>query len=165
MSLPVNYKDDLLDTTQNTHRRYAIKKTSDDSTIQADVYLEDITEYTQEGDNFGAQDLNNTNKAINDATDTHTFTITTSDWVTNDNTRNNETYTVKQVISTTTYANTPSDKHLEYIPMSATVGAVMTNAEEEDAIKLGDIETSATNITIYAQEATENTLRIQIKGV
>ena len=96
---------------------------------------------------------------------THDFNVTTTDWETNDNTRNNDTYTVKQEIDTTDYASSGADKRLEYYPMSATQGAVMTTAEEDDAKKLGEVETSATKITIYAKEATTNALRIRVLGV
>lgn len=58
MSLPTNLKDDLLNTTVNTHRRYNIKKHSDDSTVQSDVYLEDITNYSQVGSEVGANIIN-----------------------------------------------------------------------------------------------------------
>ncbi|MBO7357971.1 MAG: hypothetical protein J6U37_05635 [Lachnospiraceae bacterium] len=96
---------------------------------------------------------------------THDFVITTTDWETNDNTRNNDEYTVKQEIDASYYSGTDSDKRLEYYPMSATVGEVMTTAEYEDALKLGEAETSATKIIIYATEATENALRIRVLGV
>jgi len=95
----------------------------------------------------------------------HDFNVTTTDWETNDNTRNNDEYTVKQEIDASYYAGSEADKRLEYYPMSATVGEVMTTAEYEDALKLGEVETSATKITIYAKEATTNALRIRILGV
>lgn len=96
----------------------------------------------------------------------HDFTITTTDWVTNDNTRNSDTYTVKQVISTTAFANTPSDAQLDCILLSATADSVMTEAEKEDAYKLSsDVTIGATSITVYAEEATTNALRLRVKGV
>lgn len=68
MSLPVNYQDDVLDTTQNTTRIYDIKKRSDNSVVAQDVYLVDKTAYNQRGTSFGATDINNTNQAVNDMT-------------------------------------------------------------------------------------------------
>lgn len=59
MSLPTNLKDDILNQSVNTHRRYNIKKQSDGSTVQSDVYLEDITSYSQRGSEVGATLLNN----------------------------------------------------------------------------------------------------------
>ena len=103
---------------------------------------------------------------INKALEEHTFDITTTNWVTNDNTRNNGTYTVKQTILTTSYANTASDKTLDALVLSATTDSVMSEAEKEDSYKLSsDITIGATSITVYATEATENALRIRIKGV
>lgn len=66
MSLPTNYKDDQLDTSVNDKRHYAVKKTDDDTTIHADVYLEDITTYSQNGTTLGATDINAITSAIND---------------------------------------------------------------------------------------------------
>jgi len=162
MSLPVNYQDDLLDTTQNTHRRYNIKKTSDDSTIQGDVYLEEITEYEQEGSNFGAQALNATNSAINLINSSHDYTITTTGWVANTNTRNNDTYTVMQEI----VASEVADANLDALILSATSGAVMTEAEREAKDMIcGDIDKSENGFYVYAEEATTTALRIRLKGV
>lgn len=68
MSLPTDYQDDVLDTTQNTTRIYDIKKRSDDSVVAQDVYLVDKTAYNQRGTSFGATDINNTNQAVNNMT-------------------------------------------------------------------------------------------------
>lgn len=68
MSLPTNYQDDVLDTTQNTTRIYDIKKRSNDEVVAQDVYLVDKTAYNQHGTTFGATDINNTNEAVNNMT-------------------------------------------------------------------------------------------------
>ena len=68
MSLPINYQDDVLDTTQNTTRIYDIKRRSDNSVVAQDVYLEDKTAYNQRGSVFGATDLNNITGAVNGLT-------------------------------------------------------------------------------------------------
>lgn len=68
MSLPTNYQDDILDTTQNTTRIYDIKKRSNDEVVAQDVYLVDKTAYNQRGTTFGATDINNTNEAVNNMT-------------------------------------------------------------------------------------------------
>ena len=68
MSLPTNYKDDIIDTTQTTKRLYNIKNESDDSAVATRVYLEDVTPYTQHGDSFGATDINNITSAVNGLT-------------------------------------------------------------------------------------------------
>lgn len=58
--LKTDYKDDILDTSQNTKRKYAMTENQDNT-----VSFDDETEYTQEGDNFGAQDINATNAQVN----------------------------------------------------------------------------------------------------
>lgn len=61
LGLKTDYKDDVLDVEKNTKRKY---KTSYDS--MGLLSLDDVTEYTQVGDSFGAKELNETNKKIND---------------------------------------------------------------------------------------------------
>lgn len=58
MSLKTDYKDDIPKTAQ---RKYELIN-NDDGTVS----LQDVTEYTQVGDTFGAGDINKTNKAVND---------------------------------------------------------------------------------------------------
>lgn len=58
--LKTDYKDDILDTSQNTKRKYAMTENQDNT-----VSFDDETEYTQEGDSFGAQDINATNIQVN----------------------------------------------------------------------------------------------------
>lgn len=60
MSLRTDYSDDVLDTSVNTKRKYSITENADDT-----ISLTDETVYTQEGDYFGADDINATNSAIN----------------------------------------------------------------------------------------------------
>lgn len=63
-TLPVNFKDDILDPSMDGKRRYRIIKNSDDT-----VSLEDVTDYTQVGSNFGASQVNATNTAVNNSAD------------------------------------------------------------------------------------------------
>ena len=65
MSLRTDFKDDVLDTTQNTNRVFNIKD-SKGNIVEGNVSLEDITEYTQEGDNYGANEVNEQNETINE---------------------------------------------------------------------------------------------------
>ena len=58
--LKTDYKDDVLDTSVNTSRRYRMITNSDGT-----VSLEDVTVYLEEGDIFGAVDINKTNEAVN----------------------------------------------------------------------------------------------------
>lgn len=58
-NLPVNFKDDIL-AASNPKRKYQQTFNSDGS-----VSLEDVTVYTQNGSDFGASQVNQTNGAIN----------------------------------------------------------------------------------------------------
>jgi hypothetical protein len=60
MALKENYKDDILDVSVNTKRKYRMTENQDGT-----ISLEDETVYTQEGDSFGASDLNAMAHAIN----------------------------------------------------------------------------------------------------
>ena len=58
--LRTDYKDDILDLTQNTQRKYRMI-TNDDGTVS----FEDVTVYSQIGDSFGAADVNTITNALN----------------------------------------------------------------------------------------------------
>jgi hypothetical protein len=60
MSLKTDYKDDVLDLTVNSNRKFNMTTNQDGS-----VSFEDVTVYEQEGDTFGHEALNATNGAIN----------------------------------------------------------------------------------------------------
>lgn len=60
MALKENYKDDILDVSVNTKRKYRMTENQDGT-----VSLDDETVYTQEGDSFGASDMNATNGKVN----------------------------------------------------------------------------------------------------
>ncbi|MBQ2397339.1 MAG: hypothetical protein II304_09960 [Bacteroidales bacterium] len=61
MALKENYVDDILNTSKNTKRKYNMLPNGDGT-----VSFEDVTEYSQNGDNFGASDINITNKTVNE---------------------------------------------------------------------------------------------------
>lgn len=58
--LPVNFKDDIINTSINDKRRYNIEDNSDGTKS-----LEDVTDYEQVGSNFGAEQINQTNGTVN----------------------------------------------------------------------------------------------------
>ena len=60
MALKENYKDDILDVSVNTKRKYRMTENADGT-----ISLDDETEYLQEGDNFGSGDINPIAHAIN----------------------------------------------------------------------------------------------------
>jgi len=59
-TLRTNYQDDILDTSVNLRRKYLVTENEDGS-----VSIEDVTEYTQNGDVISAQDINAINSQIN----------------------------------------------------------------------------------------------------
>ena len=59
-TLPTNFKDDILDTSVNARRRYRMYENTDGT-----IELEDVTEYSQVGDAFGAGQINSTNTEVN----------------------------------------------------------------------------------------------------
>ena len=59
-TLRTNYRNDILDTSANLRRKYLVTENEDGS-----VSIEDVTEYTQNGDVISAQDINAINSQIN----------------------------------------------------------------------------------------------------
>lgn len=66
MALKTNYANFVPSTPT---KRYNVLKGSDDSVLMADVIMQDITDYTVEGDDFGADDINTTNEKVNEIDD------------------------------------------------------------------------------------------------
>lgn len=63
-TLPTNYTDDIMASSMAGKRRYNLIQNSDGT-----VSLEDVTNYTQVGSNFGAAQMNQTNTAVNNSAD------------------------------------------------------------------------------------------------
>lgn len=61
MALKENYVDDVLDISKNTKRKYEM-----DTNADGTISLNDVTEYSINGDSFGAYDINSTNKVVNE---------------------------------------------------------------------------------------------------
>ena len=59
--LKTNYVDDVLDSSKNQLRKYQ-QIQNDDGTVS----FVDVTDYTVTGTSFGAKDINDTNKAVNE---------------------------------------------------------------------------------------------------
>lgn len=72
--LPVNFQDDIVNTSMNGKRRYNLIQNTDGT-----VSLEDVTTYDQVGSNFGAGQINATNKAVNDSADSSKIIDSISD--------------------------------------------------------------------------------------
>lgn len=60
MALPTNYKDDVLGDSMDGKRRYRVIENRDGT-----ISLEDVTEYSQTGSDFGAFDINQINEEVN----------------------------------------------------------------------------------------------------
>ena len=58
--LRTDYKDDVLDTSVNTQRKYQMT-TNEDGTVS----FTDVTQYIQVGNTFGAADINAMNEVLN----------------------------------------------------------------------------------------------------
>lgn len=71
MALKTNYKDALYDGS----RRYRLIQNEDGT-----YNLPDATDYTQEGDKFGANDINATNAAVNRINGKKTITLPAAGW-------------------------------------------------------------------------------------
>lgn len=78
MILKTNYKDDIL-ASGTTVRKYT-QITNSDGTVS----FVDATEYQQEGDTFGANDINSTNAEVNRSKDTKPVTLLANSWVGDD---------------------------------------------------------------------------------
>lgn len=63
-TLPTNYVDDVMNTSAGGKRKYKMIY-NDDNTVS----FEDVTPYDQTGSDFGAGDINATNKAVNESAD------------------------------------------------------------------------------------------------
>ena len=63
-TLPVNFKDDILDPSMSGKRKYRLIDNGDGT-----VSFEDVTTYTQTGSDFGAGQTNATNQAVNESCD------------------------------------------------------------------------------------------------
>lgn len=158
MSLKTDYQNDILDTSVNTHRRYAVKNNSDDTVIHDDVYLEDITTYTQKGTSFGAEDINAVNKALTD----HDFTITTT-WSDNTTYGDYSTYPYYQSIASDLFTD---ESHPDCLVFGADPSAFMTSDEDSaKGLMCGEVSFSASGIIVLAMSATETPLTLRVRGV
>lgn len=68
--LPVNFQDDIIDTSVTDKRRYNFIENSDGTKS-----LEDVTTYLQIGTDYGAKEINAQNRAINDLIDSNSNVV------------------------------------------------------------------------------------------
>lgn len=150
--LKTDYKDDILDTSQNTKRKYAMTENQDNT-----VSFDDETEYTQEGDNFGAQDINATNAQVN----TNTGAIADI----NDNLTallNKVSYQNIDVSSATKYADVQdlisasiADNKCPYIMCNITVSGTIINDARVNYVRSGF---ASTNVFTFSNILDRNSI-------
>lgn len=75
--LKTDYTDQILDSSVNTQRKYR-QVDNGDGTIS----FVDVTEYSQQGDSFGAGDVNTTNSVLNTCVQVVSFDASTGHIVT-----------------------------------------------------------------------------------
>lgn len=68
--LPVNFQDDIIDTSVTDKRRYNFIENSDGTKS-----LEDVTTYLQIGTDYGAKEINAQNQTINDLIDSNSNVV------------------------------------------------------------------------------------------
>ncbi|MCB7321110.1 hypothetical protein [Lacrimispora sp. 210928-DFI.3.58] len=69
--LKTDYKDDVFE----GNRKYRLTQDADGNTE-----IQDVTEYNQQGDTFGAEDINNLTRAINQIQDFISVTLPAANW-------------------------------------------------------------------------------------
>lgn len=77
-TLPTNFVDDILASSMGGKRKFTITDNGDGT-----YSLEDVTEYTQTGSDFGAGQINATNQAVNESCDKANVIETMDDIVAN----------------------------------------------------------------------------------
>jgi hypothetical protein len=147
MGLKTDYKDAMYD----GQRRYRLIPNEDGT-----YSLPDTTTYTQQGDKFGANDINVTNKAINRLDHVTEVTLTAAGW------SSAAPYT--QTVSVVDI--TESDRPIVslYLPAGITAANVKLQSKAYDCMDRA--VTGAGNITIYCYNKKPTVdFQIQVKGV
>ena len=145
--LKENYSDDVFE----GKRKYQITDNPDGTKS-----IDDVTSYTSEGDLFGANDINATNKAINRVNSKKSITLTSSGW------SSSAPYTQTVSVSGMTAEDLP-------IPL-LDVSSASSESEENQLRKqfswLSYYDTASGQITFTAKYKKPTVdLRIDLKGV
>lgn len=149
MGLKIDYKDAMYD----GQRRYRLIPNEDGT-----YSLPDATVYTQQGDKFGANDINATNKAINRIDHVAEITLTAAGW----------TGSVAPYVQTVTVSGATAD--MEAMVVSALADGA-TEAVQKAYSKAFGIVTSGTaslgngsaTFKVYKKPVTD--IKIGLKGV
>lgn len=154
MALKTSYQDDVF----TGNRKYTMV-TNQDATIS----LVDATEYTQEGDNFSANDINSQNRQINTNTDKLVetlWTLAAANWPSTTTTVNGRAVYVYQVNVTAIH-----DDHPSWDLGSA--NTIPSESEEEayGGIVAMTVDKSANKMRFYATDKPSIDLVICVRGV
>lgn len=139
MALKTDYKDDVLDTSVNTRRKYNMIQ-NDDGTVS----LEDVTTYLQVGDSFGAQEINDLVGRVLTVTN---ITVATSEWVDSAN-GTDFPYYANVSIEGATESHVPN---VNFSLADSLLGIFASVCESHDGY-----------VTIYASEIPESAITIPV---
>lgn len=149
--LPVNY----VDAQWSGNRKYAMTQNQDNT-----VSMTDVTEYSVEGSQFGAGDINATNRQVNGISESKTITIPASAWSANPSTVSGNSYYIATISNLTIYTENPQ---ISIAPS----GTVPTTAEEANfsAIAYAVANVANGSITFYAYSKPAAAIAVLAKGV
>jgi hypothetical protein len=143
MALKTNYQNDVF----QGLRKYQMVR-NDDGTYS----FVDATSYDQEGDLFGANDINATNEAVNELMDAVPVTLTTSGWSSNEGGSYTQTVALDGI--------TAEDMPLVLKYMAADISADDYTDYGTDFALISGGQCSAGSITFYATDVPSGDLTI-----
>lgn len=148
MGLKTDYKDAMFD----GQRRYRLIPNEDGT-----YSLPDETTYTQKGDRFGANDINATNKAINQINHVTELTLTAAGWA-----GSAAPYT--QTVNVSGVIETDRPTVSLYLPSGITAADVNLRSKAYDCVNRA--VSGDGNITVYCYKKKPAVdFQIQVKGV
>lgn len=147
MSLKTDYKDAMYD----GQRRYRLIQNEDGT-----YSLPDATTYTQQGDKFGANDINQTNTEINKLETVKTVALPAASW--------SSTAPYTQTVSVA--GITADDKPIVSLYLPDGITAANVKLQSKAFACVDRVTTGAGNITVYCYNKKPTTdFQIQMKGV
>lgn len=165
--LPVDFKDDVLQAEMAGKRKYRIIQ-NEDGTIS----LEDVTNYSQIGSNFGAAQMNATNLAVNESFDKNKVIDSLADIVANEATGyaagalavRELNGNMKKLIIKKTYSNrinvAAGQRSVTYIVIDAIDGytAIIANVYSSHATTItSDVNIVSNSVRFYFDAKSANT--------
>ena len=146
-TLKTSYKDAVF----AGNRKYQ-QTTNGDGTVS----FTDMTEYTQQGDRFGAEDINDTNTTVNALLKSATATLATGSWL-----GSSAPYTNTVSIS----GMTSTDKPIIALNLASNAAASTVKTTQKCWSYITKITSGNGNITAYAYQKPTVNIPIVIKGV